>query len=131
MVMYRLGRALAEHAGTHPLLLIDRFGAFDDLGGRSGVSLARAPRAGRALRAVWEQARLPSLVAGWEADVLHGLHHSLPLRRATRASVVTVHDLTFDLLPRRYTTARRWACRHGLGLLRAVGDRAVSVGANA
>ena len=125
VVMYHLGHALAAHAAEHPLLLIDRYGAFDDLSGHEGVTFHRAPAVGRALRFGWEQVRLPAVVRAWGADVLHGLHHALPLRRAAPAAVVTVHDVTFDLLPRRYTLARRWYMRliTRMGLLRT--DRVI------
>jgi glycosyltransferase involved in cell wall biosynthesis len=124
-LMYELGHALARHAGEHPLLLLDRHGAFRDVGGLPGVSAWRMRAGGRVLRFGWEQGVLPAVVRRWGADVLHGPHHALPLVPAARASVVTVHDLTFDLLPRRYTPARRWYMRAitRFGLLRA--DRVI------
>jgi GT2 family glycosyltransferase/glycosyltransferase involved in cell wall biosynthesis len=123
--MYRLGRALAEHADEHPLLLLDRHGAFDGLAGKPGVDVRRAAAGGRVRRFAWEQTRLPDMVRRWDADVLHGPHHALPLLPAAPAAVTTIHDLTFDILPRRYTAARRWYMRAitRLGLLRA--DRVI------
>lgn len=123
--MYQLGRALAAQAGEHPLLLLDRHGAFDDLAGTPGVTVRRVEAAGRAQRFAWEQMRLPALVRRWGADLLHGPHHALPFLSAARAAVCTVHDLTFDLMPHRYTPARRWYMRAitRLGLLRA--DRVI------
>jgi glycosyltransferase involved in cell wall biosynthesis len=120
-VMRELGRALAGFAAEHPILLLDRFGTFDDVAGLPGVSLGRVPQVGRLLRFGWEQSALPFVARRYGADVLHGLHHSLPLLRTTSATVVTVHDVTFDVLPRRYTSARRWYMRAitRLGLLRA------------
>ena len=119
--MYHLARALAEHAEEHPLLLFDRQGAFEDLAGRNGLCVRRVRATGRAQRFAWEQSVLPLRVRRWRADVLHGPHHALPLLPAAPAAVVTVHDITFDLLPRRYTRARRWYMRAitRLGLLRA------------
>ena len=119
--MYRLGRALAAHAAEHPLLLVDRHGAFADLAGMPGVTVRRVDAGGRARRFLWEQTALPRLAREWGADVIHGPHHSLPLLRAGRAAVVTVHDITFDLLPRRYPLARRLYMRAitRLGLTRA------------
>lgn len=120
-VMRELGRALAGFAVEQPILLLDRFGAFDDLAGLHGVSLGRVPEVGRILRFGWEQTALPLVARRWRANVLHGLHHSLPLLRVTAATVVTVHDVTFDVLPHRYTPVRRWYMRAitRLGLLRA------------
>ncbi|MGD9895186.1 MAG: glycosyltransferase family 4 protein [Dehalococcoidia bacterium] len=120
-LMHELGHALAAFAAEYPLLLLERYGAFDDLAGQPGVTLHRVPPVGRALRAGWEQATLPRVVRRWNADVLHGLHHSLPLLPAAAANVVTIHDVTFDVLPHRYTASRRWYMRAitRLGLLRA------------
>lgn len=120
-LMHELGHALAAYASDNPLLLLDRFGAFDDLAGCPGVTLHRVPPVGRVRRAGWEQASLPRVVRRWGANVLHGLHHSLPLAPAATANVVTVHDITFDVLPRRYTASRRWYMQAitRLGLLRA------------
>lgn len=119
--MYQLGRALAAHAGEHPLLLLDRYGAFAGLRGAPGLTLGAVPASGRAARFAWEQRRLPLIARGFRADVLHGPHHALPLLPTGGAAVATVHDITFDLLPRRYTPARRWYMRliTRIGLLRA------------
>ena len=120
-LMHELGHALAPYAAGNPLMLLDRFGAFDDLKGHPGVSLHRVPSVGRVRRAGWEQASLPRVVRRWGADILHGLHHSLPLVPAATVNVVTIHDITFDVLPHRYTASRRWYMRAitRLGLLRA------------
>lgn len=48
----------------------------------------------RPLRLVWEQIRLPGLLARTDADVHHGPHYTMP-ERARLATVVTIHDLTF------------------------------------
>ena len=120
-LMYELGHALAAHGREHPLLLLDRHGAFRDVADLPGVSAWRTRAGGRVLRFGWEQAVLPAVVRRWGADLLHGPHHAVPLLPTAKASVVTVHDLTFDLMPRRYTVARRWYMRAitRLGLLRA------------
>lgn len=67
-----------------------------------------SPRRGPLVRSLWEQVRLPRLVSG--IDVYHGAHFSLPLR-AEVGRVVTVHDLTFYRLPKRYRADRRWYYR--------------------
>jgi glycosyltransferase involved in cell wall biosynthesis len=120
-VMHELGHALAEYSGTHPLLFLDRFGAFADLADRPGVTVHHVPQYGRARRFAWEQTRLPVVVRRWRAGVLHGLHHSLPLVPASPAAVAMVHDVTFDVLPDRYPPPRRWYMRliTWLGVLRA------------
>lgn len=124
-VMQELGHALAARAQEHPILLLNRFNTFDDIADRPGVTVHRVPQGGRVLRFGWEQAILPQAARRWQADLLHGLHHSLPLRRATSAMVVTIHDVTFDMLPQRYTPSRRWYMRAitRLGSMRA--DRVI------
>ncbi|HXQ60086.1 MAG TPA: glycosyltransferase family 1 protein [Acidimicrobiales bacterium] len=48
----------------------------------------------RPLRLVWEQTRLPGLLARSGAVVHHAPHYTMP-DRAALATVVTIHDLTF------------------------------------
>lgn len=64
---------------------------------RSGAPEARVVTAAleaRPLRLVWEQVRLPALLAGQHIEVHHGPHYTMPERSAVPA-VVTVHDLSF------------------------------------
>ncbi len=63
--------------------------------------------AGRAQRALWEQSGLPLALRRARVDVFHSPHHTMPVARLGWRTVVTVHDVTFRLLPRRYTAARR------------------------
>ena len=49
----------------------------------------------------WEQFRLPRLLRREPADVLFSPGYSLP-RTAGRPSLVTIHDLSFELLPRDF-----------------------------
>jgi glycosyltransferase involved in cell wall biosynthesis len=48
----------------------------------------------RPVRLVWEQVRLPGLLARSQAVVHHAPHYTMP-DRASLATVVTIHDLTF------------------------------------
>jgi glycosyltransferase involved in cell wall biosynthesis len=73
---------------------------------RSGLDLPARSEAGvvptvravapgrRPVRLVWEQVRLPGLLARTDAQVHHGPHYTMP-QRARLAQVVTIHDLTF------------------------------------
>ncbi len=54
---------------------------------------ASAPE-GRPARLVWEQVRLPSLLAAASVDVHHGPHYTMP-EHSRVPRVVTIHDLTF------------------------------------
>ncbi len=69
-------------------------GATDPGVGRPAPTVrASAPR-WRPLRLVWEQARLPALLARSDITVHHAPHYTMP-DRARLATVVTIHDLTF------------------------------------
>lgn len=61
----------------------------------------------RVRRLAWEQVALPRRLSSLEIDVLHSTHHTLPLRRMRARRAVTIHDLTFFRIPRRYPLARR------------------------
>jgi glycosyltransferase involved in cell wall biosynthesis len=52
----------------------------------------------RPARLAWEQSGLPLVAQQVEADVIHSPHYSMPLRPG-RATVVTIHDLTFFTAP--------------------------------
>ncbi|MGO8887377.1 MAG: glycosyltransferase family 4 protein [Streptosporangiaceae bacterium] len=52
----------------------------------------------RPARLAWEQSGLPLVAQQVEADVIHSPHYSMPLR-AGKATVVTIHDLTFFTAP--------------------------------
>jgi len=105
---YNLVRALvaALPADVH-LTVLDRWGAFADLAGTPGLTLRHLEAPTRARRMLWEQTALPIQLQQAGATIYHSLHHSLPLVSGGVALVSTVHDVTFRLLPWRYTYARR------------------------
>ncbi len=105
---YYLTRALAETLPDGDALLVfDRYGAFADLACGTRVMVCTAALVGRVRRTLWEQSALPMALRRARVDLFHSPHHSLPLLRSGWRTVVTVHDVTFRLLPRRYTPARR------------------------
>jgi glycosyltransferase involved in cell wall biosynthesis len=65
----------------------------------------------RPARLAWEQTALPLLLRRLRIDVLHSPHHHTPLLGGFGAGrpgqVVTFHDVTFLLLPKRYSLVRR------------------------
>jgi glycosyltransferase involved in cell wall biosynthesis len=73
---------------------------------RPGVSLVDAGALGRGRRYVWEQTGLPLELRRRRPALLHSPHHTTPLL-APCPRVLTVHDLTFFLLPERYPLSRR------------------------
>lgn len=61
-------------------------------------------------RVLWEQFRLPKLMARHEIDVIFGPSYSLPLA-TRRPAAVTIHDLSFELLPEEFEPRERWRRR--------------------
>jgi glycosyltransferase involved in cell wall biosynthesis len=61
-------------------------------------------------RVLWEQIRLPRLMARYEIDVIFGPSYSIPLY-ARKPSAVTIHDLSFELLPDEFAPRERWRRR--------------------
>jgi glycosyltransferase involved in cell wall biosynthesis len=57
-------------------------------------------------RYIWEQMELPKDLKGRGVSLLHSPHYTLPLRAPCKR-VVTVHDMTFFILPRRFKATRR------------------------
>lgn len=106
---YQLVRALAELPSRHSILVFARAGLFDDLAAQRKLHVVQIDPRSRALRLGWEQTVLPLLLRQHRIDVLHSPHHHTPLVLAPPRPkrVVTVHDVTFMLLPDRYPTARR------------------------
>jgi glycosyltransferase involved in cell wall biosynthesis len=61
-------------------------------------------------RVWWEQVLVSRSLAGIEVDVIFGPANTLPF--ASRApSVVTVHDLSFEVLPQEFDLRERWRRR--------------------
>lgn len=115
---YELARALAATDGENEYVIFARGAHFDDLPamrpgpptGRAGVRVLKVRAPSRPLRLLWEQTVLPWSARGGRGlriDVLHSPHHTAPLVPCGCRRVVTIHDLTFLLLPERYPTTRR------------------------
>jgi len=105
---YQLTRALAAALGpSDRLTVFDRRAAFGELNASSGVAVRSVRLGGRGERVLWEQTSLPLALRRERTQVFHSPHHSLPAIAAGWKSVVTVHDVTFRLLPWRYSLARR------------------------
>ncbi|MXX77163.1 MAG: glycosyltransferase family 4 protein [Holophagales bacterium] len=58
----------------------------------------------------WEQIRLPRVLRARPVDLLFSPGYSLP-GGASRASLVTIHDLSFEVLPRDFGFRERWRRR--------------------
>jgi glycosyltransferase involved in cell wall biosynthesis len=108
---YELARALAAVDSENEYVIFARGSHFDDLPAmRPGVRVLKVRAPSRPLRLLWEQTVLPWPAKGGRQlriDVLHSPHHTTPLAPCGYRRVVTIHDLTFFLLPERYPTTRR------------------------
>ncbi len=105
-----LVRALAATPGDHELVVFARPDLFPELIGRAGVTIVPTKPRSRTARLAWEQTRLPSELRRRDVDILHSPHHHTPTLRRARGlrRVVTIHDVTFLLIPARYPRVRRW-----------------------
>lgn len=74
----------------------------------AGFEAVFAGRSGRPLR--WEQLSLPRALAHWGGDLVFSPSYSLP-PTAGLPGVVTVHDLSFELLPAEFGWRERWRRR--------------------
>lgn len=81
-------------------------------GGEGGGCTCEAvfDRRGGAHSIFWEQFRLPRVLRRRPVDLLFSPGYSLP-RGASRPSVVTIHDLSFEVLPRDFSFRERWRRR--------------------
>lgn len=104
-----LVRALAARTpGGDGYAVFTRGAWFDEtVAGRRDWRIERVRASSRPTRTAWEQARLPMRLRALGADVLHSTHHTLPLAPMRAARVVTVHDVTFFRIPKRYPPVRR------------------------
>ena len=68
----------------------------------------------RKLSAYWRYARITRQLREENIDVYHGLSNEIPqgLQRADIRSVVTIHDLIFERLPRLFKPVDRAIYRH-------------------
>jgi len=112
---YELARALAAVDSENEYVIFARGSQFDDLpamrpgppAGRARLRVLKVRAPSRLLRLLWEQTVLPWRLRQLRIDVLHSPHHTTPLAPCGYRRVVTIHDLTFLLLPERYPTTRR------------------------
>ncbi len=101
-------RAKAQRDAHHRKPLLTRGAWFDEAAaGKRNWRIEHVDAASRERRLWWEQTRLPGALARLGVDVLHSTHHTLPLRPMRARRVVTVHDVTFLRIPKRYPPARR------------------------
>ncbi len=94
----QLGSALAERPDVDLVVVARTADAGRWRAVAPGAALEAVAPGPRPLRLLWEQARLPALLAARQVDVHHGPHYTMP-ERASVPAVVTVHDLSFFEAP--------------------------------
>jgi glycosyltransferase involved in cell wall biosynthesis len=77
---------------------------------RDDLDLVPLAGGGRAPEVVWEQLRLPRLLARERAAVVHSPNCFLPLRRPC-PGVVTIHDLAWEAHPDDFARTTAWKYR--------------------
>ncbi len=105
---YQLVRALAETPGEERIIAFARQGLFDEIAARQKrLHVVHVDPSSRPARLAWEQTVLPLLLRRLRVRVLHSPHHTTPAALPGVRRVVTVHDVTFMILPQRYPLVRR------------------------
>ena len=106
--IYNLVQALAEVDRENTYFVFAKRETFDRRSlQRDGFRLVPVRLPSRLARMLWEQVMLPLHLSRLGVDVLHSPHYTTPLASAGWRRVVTFHDVTFFLLPRRYPLLRR------------------------
>ncbi len=106
--IYNLVQALAQVDRENTYFVFAKRETFDGRSlQRDGFRLVPVRLSSRLARMLWEQAMLPLQLSRLGVDVLHSPHYTTPLASAGWRRVITFHDVTFFLLPRRYPVLRR------------------------
>jgi glycosyltransferase involved in cell wall biosynthesis len=102
-----LVRALARIDHDHDYVIYARSHSLHELGGLgSTFEIVDLGSMSRVKRYLWEQTALPFDLRRRRAALLHSPHHTTPLL-CPCPRTVTVHDVTFFLIPERYPRSRR------------------------
>ncbi len=61
-------------------------------------------------KTAWRTFYIPKLVKEYKLDIYHGLSHEIPLTRLpnTCKSIVSFHDLIYEIYPKQFTFFDRW-----------------------
>lgn len=103
-----LVRALARIDGDHDYVVYCRSHSLPLFAGLPpSFAIVDAGHLSRGLRLLWEETSLPWDLRRRSVNLLHSPHHTTPLLYSPCPRVITVHDVTFFLLPERYPLVRR------------------------
>lgn len=106
---YWLVDALARSGAVKELTVFAKPGTLDGNAALAapGVTICWVRLGSRLQRMLWEQTALPLQLRRRRLELLHSPHHTTPLAPLPCRRVVTVHDVTFFVLPHRYPWLRR------------------------
>jgi len=105
--IFRLAKALPEVDRENHYLFFAKRAHADELGHTpANVEVIAVDHPSRPLRLLWEQSLLPRQLRRRRVDLLHSPHYTMPLRKPCRC-VVSIPDLTFELMPRMHTLSKR------------------------
>ena len=82
---------------------------------------------GRGPRIFWELVILPFQLKQFNVDIFHAPHYFLPLLKGSWRSVVTIHDMSFFILPSAYNLPRRWFLQRVILLSLRKADKIIAV----
>ncbi len=101
-------RALVRLDTEHDYVVYGRSHVLPLLGQMpANVTVSDVGALSRARRLFWEQVSLPLDLRQRKAALLHSPHHTTPLLYCPCPRVLTVHDVTFFIVPERYPLSRR------------------------
>lgn len=84
----------------------------------------------RFLRVIWQFLFFPLTLRRLKIDVLHSPNYITPLYRLGFKIIVTIHDLTFCLMPEKYTITKRLFYKSLVPIFIKIADKVISVSEN-
>lgn len=84
----------------------------------------------RFFRVIWQFFFFPFTLKRFKIDILHSPNYITPLFKFGFKIIVTIHDLTFCLMPNKYTITKRLFYKSLVPLFMKIADKVISVSEN-
>ncbi|MCL6087381.1 MAG: glycosyltransferase family 4 protein [Actinobacteria bacterium] len=84
----------------------------------------------RFFRVIWQFIFFPFTLKRYKIDILHSPNYITPLFKFGFKIIVTIHDLTFCLMPSKYTIIKRLFYKSLVPLFMNIADKVISVSEN-
>lgn len=84
----------------------------------------------RFFRVLWQFVIFPFTLRRFKIDILHSPNYITPLFKLGFKIIVTIHDLTFCLMPNKYTVTKRLFYKSLVPLFMKIADKVISVSEN-